>query len=122
MKIIHNDLSFGNGLDITTKNIKGGLALVNFSIYNPKNYRWGGKYVAFSTHAKMHMEEFDLDALEVIDMLHDTVPCPGRRRIRRDEKEICSKKHRKIFRIILFEDYCYDVREDCWVVTNVKPA
>lgn len=97
-------------------------ALVNINRYALENYRWGGKYVSFSSHAKMHLEEFDLDVLEVIDMLHDTVPCPGKRGFKRSEKEICSKKHGEIFRIILFEDYCYDVQEDCWVVKNVKPT
>lgn len=93
-----------------------------FNAYSYGDFRWNGKYVAFSDSAKFHLEEYKLDAIEIIDMLHDDVPCPTTRRFRKTDIEICSKKNRQIFRITLFKDYCWDVGESCWCVKHVKPT
>jgi len=96
--------------------------LNGFTIYNPIDFRWKDRYVQFSDHAKLHLEEFRLDALEIIEMLHHPVKCPDLKKFRKKDIEICSNKNKRIFRIILFEDYCYDAREICWCVKNVKPT
>lgn len=85
-------------------------------------FKWDEVPVQFTSHAKMHLNEFKLDAIEIIDMLRHQVECPEMRRHRRTETEVCSNKNGQIFRIILFEDYCFDVGQDCWCVKNVKPA
>ena len=95
--------------------------LAKYPLYTPNNFNWRGKYVAFTYSAKLHLEEFQIDALELIDMLHNPVPCPKSRVFRKKDIEICSTKKGRIFRIILFEDYCIDVQADCWVVKHVKP-
>ena len=97
-------------------------SLVNFPMHPPNNFYWKGKYVAFTYSARLHLEEFQIDALEVIDMLHNPIPCPKSNIFRKNDIEICSMKKGKIFRIILFEDYCIDVHADCWVVKHVKPT
>ncbi len=86
------------------------------------DFRWEGKYVAFTDHAKIECRLFKIDAYEVIEMLRDSFECPEKKKHNKKEKEICSKKNRKIFRIILFEDHCSDVGEDCWCVKHVKPT
>lgn len=96
--------------------------MIDFTGYSYNDFQWEGRYVSFSSHAKMHLSEFKLDALEVIDMLNDPVPCPDSRRFRRQDVEICSRKHRKTFRIILADAFCDDVGEPCWCVENVKPT
>ncbi len=96
--------------------------LNGFSIYNHNYFRWNDRYVQFSYSAKLHLEEFGLDAFEIIDMLNNPVNCPEYKKFRRTDIEICSKKNKKIFRIILFEEYCLDVREICWCVSHVKPT
>ena len=96
---------------------------LNYStFYNADDFRWNGKYVQFSYSAKLHLDEFRLSPLEIIDMLHDSVNCPNNRKFRKTDFEICSKKNRRIFRIILFEDYCYDVKAACWCVKHVEPT
>lgn len=97
-------------------------SLMGFTIYNPEYYRWNDRYVQFSYSAELHLEEFGLDAHEIIDMLHNPVNCPKHRKFRRTDIEICSNKNKRIFRIILFEDYCFDVREMCWCVKHVEPT
>lgn len=93
-----------------------------FTIYNPNDFRWNERYVQFSDSAIFHLDEFGLDAFEIIDMLHNPVDCPKNKKFRRTNIEICSKKNKQIFRIILFEDYCYDVKEICWCVKHVEPT
>jgi hypothetical protein len=95
--------------------------LVKFPIHTLNNFNWRGKYVAFTYSARLHLEEFQINAIELIDMLHNPVPCPKNRIFRKKDIEICSMKKGRIFRIILFEDYCIDVQADCWVVKHVKP-
>ena len=90
--------------------------------YEYDAYQWNGRYVAFNFHAEMHCNEFGLNPLEVVDMLNDPYPCPQPRRHRKEDYEICSRKNRKIFRIIVSDDYCVEVGEPCWCVRNVKPA
>lgn len=85
-------------------------------------FKWDGVPVQFTTHAKMHLDEFKLDAIEIIDMLRYQVKCPKMSRHKKSEKEVCSNKNGQVFRIILFETYCFDVGQDCWCVKNVKPA
>ena len=97
-------------------------SLNGFTIYNPSDFRWNDRYIQFTDSAKLHLYEFGLDALEIIDMLHNPVNCPKHRKHRRKDIEICSRKNRRIFRIILFEDYCYDVKETCWCVKHVEPT
>lgn len=96
--------------------------MINFTGYSYDNFRWEGKYVAFSTHAKMEMQEFKLDTLEIIDMLHNPVPCPDGNRPKKREIKICSNKNKMVFLIKLFDDYCFDVGEPCWCVKHVKPT
>lgn len=96
--------------------------LDGFTIYNPNDFRWNDRYIQFTDSAKLHLDEFGLDAREIIDMLHNPVNCPKHRKHRRTDIEICSRKNRRIFRIILFEDYCYDVKEICWCVKHVEPT
>jgi len=93
-----------------------------YTIYNSDDFRWNDRYIQFTDSAKLHLEEFGLDAIEIIDMLHNSFPCPKNRKFRRTDIEICSRKNKRIFRIILFEDYCYDVREICWCVKHVEPT
>ncbi|MDY6966592.1 MAG: hypothetical protein SVM80_11630 [Halobacteriota archaeon] len=93
-----------------------------FIAYNPDDFRWNDRYVQFTDSAKFHLEEFGLDVIEIINMLHDPVPCPKHRKFRKTDIEICSRKNRQIFRIILFEDYCYDVQETCWCIKHVEPT
>lgn len=109
---------------ITISNILsfGGIILNDFTIYNYNDFRWNGRYIQFTDSAKLHLDEFGLDAHEIIDMLHDPVDCPEHRKFRRTDIEICSRKKRRIFRIILFEDFCYDVKEICWCVKHVEPT
>ena len=58
-----------------------------------------------------------------VDMLNNSFNCPeSSRPHRRDLTEVCADRNHICFRIILAEDYCYNVEEDCWVVVNVKPA
>jgi len=96
--------------------------LGNITAYDPNDFRWRDRFVQFTNHAKLHLEEFGLDVHEIIDMLHDPVDCPKKRKFHRTDIEICSRKNRRIFRIILSKDDCYNVGECCWVVRNVKPA
>ena len=93
-----------------------------FTIYNPEDFHWNDKYVQFSDSAKFHLEEFGLDALEIMDMLRDPINCPKSNKFRRKDIEICSKKNKRIFRITLFEDYCFDVKDFCWCIKHVKPT
>ena len=93
-----------------------------FITHDPNDFRWQDRYVQFTDSAKMHLEEFGLNALEIIDMLRDPVDCPTRRKFRKTDKEICNRKNKRIFRIILFEDFCYDVGETCWCVKHVEPT
>lgn len=88
----------------------------------PGCLRWGGVPVQFSTDAKGELWAFKLDAYEIIDMLDNPVKCPKHRKFQKEETEICSNKNGKIFRIIICEDYCRDVEEDCWCVIHVKPT
>jgi hypothetical protein len=85
-------------------------------------FKWDGVPVQFTTHAKMHLDEFKLDAREIVEMLRYQVKCPKISKHKKSETEVCSYKNGQIFRIILFETYCFDVGRDCWCVKNVKPA
>lgn len=96
--------------------------MTSFTTYNPEDFRWRERYVQFTDSAKLHLDEFNLNAYEIIDMLHNTIPCPKSRRFKKTDIEICSKKNRQIFRITLFEDFCFDVDEICWCVKHVKPT
>ena len=86
------------------------------------DFRWEGKYVAFTDHAKRECYAFELEAHEVIEMLYHSIKCPKKAKHNKKDKEICSMKDRKIFRIILFEDICIDVKEACWCIKHVKPT
>jgi len=85
-------------------------------------FKWEGVPVQFTTHARIHLKICQLDAHEIIDMLHCHVKCPKTTRHKKTEREVCSNKNGQIFRIILFETYCYDAGQDCWCVKNVEPA
>lgn len=98
------------------------MSLKGFATYNLDAFRWRDRYVQFTDSAKLHLEEFELDALEIIDMLHDPVNCPKYKKFRRTDIEICSRKDRRTFRIILFEDDCFDAGETCWCVKHVEPT
>ena len=103
----------------------GGLVghpLMVFNRYHRDEYRWNGVYIAFSTSAKLHLGEFHIDAIEVIDMLNDPVPCPKGKKFRKSNVEICSRKNRDIYRIVLYEDYCLDAGEKCYCVKHVEPT
>ena len=90
-------------------------------IYNRENFLWNNRVVGFTDSAKNHLEEFKLDVYEIIDMLRHSFDCPEQRRHRRTEIEKCSNKRGKIFRIILFDDFCYVYNEECWCVKHVEP-
>ena len=92
-----------------------------FPIYNRDSFIWNERVVAFTDHAKNHIWEFDLDVYEIIDMLRNSFDCPKRRKHRRTDIERCSNKKGKVFRIILFDDFCIDYDEDCWCVKHVEP-
>jgi hypothetical protein len=92
-----------------------------FPSYNRRDLYWDGKYVAFTTHAMMHLTEFRMDVREIVDMLRSSFDCPERRKFRREDIERCSRKGAKTFRIIIAEDYCHDIQEECWCIKNVKP-
>jgi hypothetical protein len=89
-------------------------------------HRWtqrDNRYVAFSRHARFHMEEYEMDTLIVIDMLNTSFKCQTRGRFtRRDHTEICSNFDHICFRLVLGEDFCENIHEYCWVVVNVEPA
>jgi hypothetical protein len=94
----------------------------NFLIRDPKIYNWEGRYVSFTGSAELHLWDFELEAMEIIDMLHNQVDCPKYTRFRKKDKEVCSNKDGKIYRIILCEDYCRCLRETCWCVIHVEPT
>ena len=88
-------------------------------------HRWisrDSKYVSFSRHARDHMEEYDIDTIGIVDMLNDSFPCPPTSRPhRRNLTYVCSYWNGVMYKIVLGEEFCYNIEEDCWVVVNVKP-
>jgi len=97
-------------------------SLTDIRALNPKEFYWGDKYVAFTDHARLELENCGMDVLNLIDMLYDSFPCKIKRRHKRNEKEVCANWNHVCYRIILFEDFCINVQEICWVVKHVKPA
>ncbi len=91
------------------------------TISDPNYYKWDDRYIQFTDHAKIECALFKIGVHEIIDMLHNQIKCPKTKKHNKSDKEICSKKNKKIFRIILFKDYCIDVGEICWCVRHVKP-
>jgi hypothetical protein len=94
----------------------------NFSDGDLNDFRWEGVLVQFTQSAKMHLWEFRLTPHEIMDMINDQVECPEYRRFNKKDTEICSKKDRKIFRIILSKAYCGEINEECWRVIHVEPT
>lgn len=95
---------------------------MSFSPYNNQKLKYKSKPVHFSNHAKGELITANLSVYELIDMLNNPVPCPRGRRIKKIYFEICSNKNRKVFRIILYEDYCFDERTDCYLIIHIKPT
>jgi hypothetical protein len=94
----------------------------NLLIRDPKIYNWRGRYVSFTGSAELHLWDFQLDAIEIIDMLHNQVKCPKYTKFRNKDEEVCSKKDGRIYRIILCDDYCRCLGERCWCVIHVEPT
>ncbi len=90
-------------------------------LYTNDAFIWENRHVYFREHSKMHLDEFHLTPEEIIDMLHEPVPCPQRRRKRRNKKEICSRKNNRTYRIVVGDENCPGY-EECWWIINVKPA
>lgn len=101
-----------------------------FPFYNNTNYlKWGDRAIQLTESAKIECWRYKLDVRQIIDMLDDPVDCPQKRgfhkidkTFKNEEFEICSKKDRRIFRIIYCADECVDVREVCWCIIHVKPT
>jgi hypothetical protein len=101
----------------------------NYAAYYYCKLRWKERLLHLSDDAKVECQIFKLDVYQIVGMLEDQVKCPKYRQFHRKDKkfkteeiEICSKKDRKIFRIIYCEDNCIDVKEICWLIIHVKPA
>jgi len=90
--------------------------------YNPDSFRWRSSYIAFTNHAKNELWIYELDVIQVIDMLNSSFECKDTKKGVKTDIEVCSIRKRQIFRILLFHDFCREVQEDCLVVKHVKPA
>lgn len=100
-----------------------------FPVYNYRYIRWKERAIQLTDDAKVECRLFRLDMYQIVDMLDDPTDCPKFRQFHKidkkfktEETEVCSKKDKKIFRIIYCEDDCIDVREICWLIIHVKPA
>lgn len=89
---------------------------------DPDRLKWKGKPVAFTDHAKRELWFYDLTVDEVIEMLNTSFECKKQRKFKENEEEVCARKHKKIYRIIIFEDYCRDYQMDCYVIKHVSLA
>lgn len=78
--------------------------------------------VQFSDHATRELNFAQIDVFELIDMLNHQIKCPKFKKFSKSDEEICSKKNRKIYRIILGIDDCIDSSTKCYVVKHVKPV
>lgn len=93
-------------------------------------YRWHSNlntdpnrtYIGFTNHARQEMEDYEMDTINVMDMLDNSFPCHRPYRHRREDVEVCANRDNICYRIILGEDYCPEVQEYCWSVKHVKPA
>lgn len=83
---------------------------------------WREKRVFITDSAGRHLRYERISPYELMDMINDTVECPEYRRFKRNEIEICSKKHRKTYRIILIDGNHERLGIDCWWVKHVEPT
>lgn len=58
----------------------GGAELTSSPATNSNDYYWDGKYVSFSNHAKHELENYDMDTINLMDMLHGSFPCKKKKR------------------------------------------
>jgi len=98
---------------------------------NINELRWEGDtnperpdrvFVQISMDARPELEIYNIEPYVLVDMLEYSFPCRNPRRVKHNELEVCSRRSRICFRIILFKDYCMDVQAFCWVVKHVKPV
>ena len=80
--------------------------------------------VHVSTSAMLHLDEFDMEPDALCGMIHDPINCPKGKRgkpFKRGTIQVCSKRDRHVFSILMCIDYNHRVQKNVCLVTHLKP-
>ena len=80
--------------------------------------KWRARYLRPTTHAYHEKVGLGFDLYEVLSVLESGYPCSKGRRAE-GTIEMCVKKGKKEYRVVVVESYSYDIDEEVWVIKHV---
>jgi hypothetical protein len=81
--------------------------------------------VRVSDSGFVHLRTEKISPETLCDMINNKIMCPEhvrKQRIARESIRICARRQGKTYGIILALDHAYDVDEDVYLVTHLKPV
>jgi hypothetical protein len=65
----------------------------------------------------------DIEPYTLCDMINDPIPCPKRtpKPFRKSSIQICSRRNRRIYNILLEKEMTIDINQESYEVVHVEP-